>query len=275
METSKAATDSSQTMHSGLTASARDADPLALAARELVRIAPLVARVEPAPLQHPVEVGIPIRRRHDAVHHRRLAHDVGDPHPRIQRGEGVLEDHLHLEGRLVRGPGLRVGDAPAAEQDVPFRGFEDPRDHPPKGRFPAPGLPDEAHHLALVDPKAHPIDRVNDLFPHVGPEPAGDARREVERLHEALRDVADFDEGGLGHAHQATSGSGPAGIGWKQRIPRPSETVSNGGSARHRSPLRAHRARNAHPGGRFSSDGVIPGSGRAAVPGDCGSAPIR
>src|SRR5262245_60133222 len=49
---------------------ARDADTAALSAAELVRVARLVARVEPAAREQPVEIGIEILFLDQAMHHR-------------------------------------------------------------------------------------------------------------------------------------------------------------------------------------------------------------
>ena len=88
IETSSADTGSSQTMKLRLDGQrARDADALALAARELVRIAVRVARQEPDVAQ---QLAARARRRsravrHDAVDVQRLADDLPDRHARIER----------------------------------------------------------------------------------------------------------------------------------------------------------------------------------------------
>ena len=73
---------------------ARNADSASLPAGELVRVTRLVARVEPAAHEELVEVAVELLALHDAVHERRLAHDIGHPHARVERGERVLKDHL-------------------------------------------------------------------------------------------------------------------------------------------------------------------------------------
>ena len=74
---------------------ARDADPLALAARELVRIA-LGHVLEEAHLRQQLaeRAARPRPVGDEAVHERRLRDDLAHGHPRIERRIGILEDHL-------------------------------------------------------------------------------------------------------------------------------------------------------------------------------------
>ena len=75
---------------------ARDADALALAAREGVRVAAEMAAVEADQLEqlgdHLAAIGVVA----DAVDDQRLDQDVVDRHARIERAERVLEDELQL-----------------------------------------------------------------------------------------------------------------------------------------------------------------------------------
>ena len=76
---------------------ARDADALALAAGELVRVAVVVLRVEPDRvhqlLDRPLALAL---ARLELVDRERLADDRADRLARVQRRVRVLEDHLHL-----------------------------------------------------------------------------------------------------------------------------------------------------------------------------------
>ena len=76
---------------------AGDADARALAARELVRKAPHQRRVETDAVQLQADVFDLRVGADEAVRDRRLADDVDDAHPRIERRVRILEDHLHLE----------------------------------------------------------------------------------------------------------------------------------------------------------------------------------
>jgi hypothetical protein len=75
---------------------ARDADPLALAAAEGVGKPPHVLRSQSHAAQEVGHARFPVTPARHAVHEQRLAHEVEQRHPWIERRERVLEDHLHL-----------------------------------------------------------------------------------------------------------------------------------------------------------------------------------
>ena len=78
---------------------ARDPDPLPLAAGELVRVAVREARVEADDVEQLADPGGPVAAAADPVHDQRLADDVADRHPRVERRVRVLEDDLHVAPR--------------------------------------------------------------------------------------------------------------------------------------------------------------------------------
>src|SRR5437773_2063702 len=74
---------------------ARDADPLALAAGELVRVAARIAGIETHFLEqrrHPLR---DLALGEEPVDLEPLGHGVADRHPRVERAVGILEDDLH------------------------------------------------------------------------------------------------------------------------------------------------------------------------------------
>ncbi len=89
----------------------------------------------------------------DAVQLQRPGQDLADRHARIERGIGVLEDHLHAPAQR---PDLRlgrVGDVGAVEQHPSGGRLVQPRDQPRQGGFAAAGFADQpdrlaAHHLS-------------------------------------------------------------------------------------------------------------------------------
>src|SRR5439155_1057906 len=87
---------------------ARDAHALALAARELVRIAPGHGREQAGVAEQLLDPRLPGRAvGDDAVHGQRLGDDLSHGHSRVERAVGVLEDDLHLasyRARLVGRP---------------------------------------------------------------------------------------------------------------------------------------------------------------------------
>src|SRR5687767_2814104 len=75
---------------------AGDADPLTLAARELVRIAARVLAAEADGLEERLHADLRLLRAHPAVNRVWLRDDLLHRLTRIERRVGVLEDHLHL-----------------------------------------------------------------------------------------------------------------------------------------------------------------------------------
>ena len=97
IETSSAETGSSQTISLGSQGEgAGDADPLALAARELVRVAVVVLGVQADELQQLLHLALDLVLGHDPWSRNGVADDRADGLPRVQRRVRVLEDHLHV-----------------------------------------------------------------------------------------------------------------------------------------------------------------------------------
>ena len=115
---------------------AGDADALALAAGEGVRVAVLgVARQaddaeELADLVARL-VGLPDQ----AVDDQRLGDDVEDLHPRIEAGVGVLEDDLHVAAELSELLAADRGDVLALEEDLARGDADAPEDGASGGRL--------------------------------------------------------------------------------------------------------------------------------------------
>ena len=73
---------------------ARDADPLALTARELRRKAPDSRARKADEIDEPADPCIDSAARHQAMHPKHFGYGVAHPDARIQRGVGVLEHCL-------------------------------------------------------------------------------------------------------------------------------------------------------------------------------------
>src|SRR5262249_18952132 len=136
---------------------ARDADAAPLATRELVREAAHGPRIEAHALEDASHVSVALAARHEPVHHRSLAHAVGDAHARVERGVGVLEDHLYREalGALAGRVQLAVGTA--APVALARAGIQDARDHAAQRRLAATRFAHQPHHLALAHGEAHVV----------------------------------------------------------------------------------------------------------------------
>ena len=103
IDTSSADTGSSQTISLRPQRDrARDADALALAAGELVRVAVVVLRVQADPLDEVLDLGLDAALGPCPLDAERRADDRADRVPRVQRRVGVLEDHLHVAAQIGR-----------------------------------------------------------------------------------------------------------------------------------------------------------------------------
>src|SRR6266446_3535678 len=155
-ETSRAETGSSQMIRLGC-----NADALALAAGKFVREA--VERVLPqAHLEG--ECGDPVPQlvaAGDAVIDQRLADDVADPEPRVERGVGVLKDDLEL---APVGPHLMAAeavDALALDADLARGRVEQFEDRLARGGLAAAALANQTQGLARGDVEGDAVDRVD------------------------------------------------------------------------------------------------------------------
>ena len=109
IDTSSALIGSSATIRSGFEGERPgDPDPLALAARELVRVALAEVGVEPDRREQLADPLVPLGLRADLVDVERLADDPGHVHPRVEAGVRVLEDHLHPPAHPAQGLARRA-----------------------------------------------------------------------------------------------------------------------------------------------------------------------
>jgi hypothetical protein len=90
--------------------SARDRDTLALAAREHVRIAPVVLRAEPHLGEHAAHARAALLGAKLGVHLEWLVQDASHLLARIERAVGILEHDLHLLAQLAPVLACDVGD---------------------------------------------------------------------------------------------------------------------------------------------------------------------
>ena len=138
---------------------AGDADALALAARELVRI---IAHLRPAQsdaLEQRGHARGPVAAAGDAVHAQRLADDVARRHARIERGERVLEDDLHPPPVGAQLDLAEPRDVLAVERDAAGGRLDQPQHGAAHRRLAAARFADQAERLARRDREAHAVDR--------------------------------------------------------------------------------------------------------------------
>ena len=280
IDTSSAATASSQTRNSGFTASAR-AMPMraALAARELVRDSAAAATgSRPTRCEHVGDV-VALRSRARRGRARRGASPTmsAHAHARIERGVGVLEDHLHREPVAA----LRLG-AGSARDLAALRTAPRPRSARAarrrcgrastcRSRTRRPGRPPRP--CRSRGRRRRPRARSRRARSRRGAR-AMLRRRASSGLHEALATR----RAARGAARRlASSRLVSAWIGWQQRTLRRSPSWSSGGSARQAlGRARAARRGRRSPRGRSQQRRRHAGDLRAAARrAGCGRAPSR
>ena len=208
METSRAETGSSQTMNAGLQGQGPgNPDALPLAAAELVRVALGHVGLELHHVQQLVHllVVFPAPAGHP-VHEERLADDVPAGHAGVQRGDGILEDQLHVAPHLSQRLALEGDEVLALEQDRPGCRLVELQNAAARRGLAAAAFPDEAEGLPLLHVEADVVHRLD--VPHPGTE---DARGHRKIHHEIL----DIDQPAVRLAHCPPSfirvASAPAG----------------------------------------------------------------
>ena len=90
-----------------------------------------------------------------------LADEVAHGHPRVQRGDRVLEDDLHPAAHALELVPLEGEDVLAVEHDLARGRRHEPEDGAPEGGLAAARLADEAQGLAAPDLKRHVVDGVD------------------------------------------------------------------------------------------------------------------
>jgi hypothetical protein len=139
-----------------------DADALPLPARELVRVAPHVIRVETHRLEEVGDLLLALTPAlGELVDDERLADDGAHGHPRVQRRVGVLEDDLEVAPERAERPLVHGRDVLALEPDLAGRRLDEPQDAAARRRLPASRLAHEPERLAGVDLEGHPVDGVD------------------------------------------------------------------------------------------------------------------
>src|SRR5579859_1895793 len=131
---------------------ASDADALALAAGELVRVAVSEVRIEADNAEQLLDALLFLLALfRQTVDLERFGDQVSDRHACIQAGVRVLEDHLHLAPLLAHGFGAQPGQVLAEEVDPASGWLVELEDGPAGGAFAASGLTYQPERLALVD----------------------------------------------------------------------------------------------------------------------------
>ena len=126
----------------------RDAHPLPLAARQLVREAPAQLGSQPHHRQQLPGPPPPSGAIETGVDRQRLGHDRLHPLPRVERAVGVLEDHLEAAAAGAQGRGGQGEQILAVENDPAGRGLDQPQGTAAERRLAAPRLPHQGQAFA-------------------------------------------------------------------------------------------------------------------------------
>jgi len=123
-----------------------------------MRVTVVEVRVETHDPQQLLDPGVLGLAAHDLEVGERLGDDVADRHPGIERGEGILEDHLEVLALLAQALTAQPGELDAVE-DHPPRGWRgELGEHPGECRLSASGFTDQPHRLPGPDLKADAVD---------------------------------------------------------------------------------------------------------------------
>ena len=177
----------------------RDADTLALAAGELVRVAVLVEGLQAAVVHDLVDVIVEFRLRDKVVLTHGLADDLADRHTRGERGERILEDDLHLRAQGAHLLGGEVVDLLTVEEDLTGGlGVIQAEDGAARGGLTAAGLADETHRRAALQVEGDAVDGL-DVADRVGDHAAfdGEVLLQVVDLQDVLRIILNGGEIGV------------------------------------------------------------------------------
>jgi hypothetical protein len=244
-----------------------DADALALAAGELVRIAAHQLGGE-ADQGHQLRDpgGARGAAACEPVHDQRLGDDVLAAHARIKRGEGVLEDRLGLAAEPTQ-PSLRqAGDVAALEQDLAFAGIRQAEDAATHRGLAGAGFPHQAHGLAVADGEGHVLDRT-DMQTGAAERALAGVEPFAQPAHLEQRRRGGGDRHGTALAAARSAGTSRQR---RQRSRWSGAAASSGGTSLSQRPGRAwaQRGWKAQPGGGCSGLGTLPGiAWRSAAPG--------
>src|SRR4029450_1152036 len=130
----------------------------------LVGVAVLVLRVEAARSQQL------LNRFFDAawwVHSLQTewgADDLPNRVPRIQRGVGVLEDHLHVPPQGTQLRILQMADFAPLQGDLPAGPLEETDQQTGRGALAASRLANDRERFATLDCEVHPVHRLNGSY---------------------------------------------------------------------------------------------------------------
>ena len=142
----------------------RDAEPLALAAGELVRIVVHLRRPQAHALKQRRDALGDFVSPHVLEILDCLADDRAGAQPRIERRIGILEDELDVAPIAPHRARRKRRNIDAAQTDGTAARIDQPHDHPRERGFAAAGFADDAERFPLAQGERDAVDRVNEGF---------------------------------------------------------------------------------------------------------------
>jgi hypothetical protein len=200
IDTSSAETGSSHTIGHGLHRQCPgNDDALALPARELVGKPGRLIGAQAHLLKQLSHAPGALVARHDAVEHQRLGEDLADRHARIEGGEGVLKDDLHLAPKRPQAALGEVRDVFTVDPHPALIGGYQPHGKAPQGGLATARFTDQSQRLAGLQGQGYAVDGLG-----------GGARPAEERAlhHELLAHVIHLEDRPCGvHATSFSNGA--------------------------------------------------------------------
>mmetsp|Transcript_22885 Transcript_22885/g.38328 ORF Transcript_22885/g.38328 Transcript_22885/m.38328 type:complete len:434 (+) Transcript_22885:3121-4422(+) len=141
--------------------SASDGHPLALPTGQFVREAAHEAARQLHPVKQHLDALTPLFAFEHAKVVHRLGHLIGQLHLGVQRGKGILKDHLHIDPRGAQIAITQRHDVLAVQHDRAFLRIHQAQDRPTRCGFAKAAFAHKAQGLALVDGKGQVLDRMN------------------------------------------------------------------------------------------------------------------
>ena len=176
-----------------------DTDALTLAAGELMGIAILVEGLQAAVVHDLIDIVVKFFLGHQTVLADGLTDDLAHGHTGLQRGEGVLEDDLHLGAHVAHLLGVEVIDLLAVEQHLAVGLFAgQTEDGAAGGGLAAAGLAHQTHGGAALEVEGdavHGLHVTHGLVEHTTLD--GEVFLQVLDLEDILRIVLDLLLSGL------------------------------------------------------------------------------
>nr|WP_236637981.1 hypothetical protein [Mangrovicoccus ximenensis] len=137
-----------------------DADALALAAAELVRITAEMFVAEPDQPQQFRDARRPVGGGQRQVQPERLVEHLADRHARVQRGIRVLEHHLQAAVHARELPRVEPPDIVAVQHDLALRRLDQPHQAARHGRFARTAFADQGQGAPRMQVEIDSVDGV-------------------------------------------------------------------------------------------------------------------